>query len=87
MPTALAIRCKSGLAPASALRAWSLSRLKHRGCYPYCICMRSSNTHCQAALANAVTKACQRVSLPSPWWMKEKGVLKPRVKKTFYEDW
>lgn len=58
MPAARAIRYKSGLAPANTLRAFRF--------YPYCICQRSSNTHCQATPPPLQAKARQRVSLPQP---------------------
>jgi hypothetical protein len=52
MPTARAIRYKSGLAPANVLRAFRfpVCRSGSAGRYPYCFCQRSSSTHCQAAL-------------------------------------
>jgi hypothetical protein len=51
MPTARAIRCKSGLAPANTLRAFRF--------YPYCISLRSSNTHCAG-------HTCQRKNQSPP---------------------
>ena len=38
MPSARAIRCKSGLAPTNTLRVFRF--------YPYCFSLRGSNTHC-----------------------------------------
>jgi len=40
---------------------------------------RSSHTHCQAAPAQAQTKACQRVCLPHP--KKNLKIFLPRLKE------
>ena len=75
MPAARAIRYKSSLAPANALRAFRF--------YPYCICQHSSNTHCQAAHASPLPKPANKCRCPARWWMRKKGVLKPRAIKNF----
>ena len=51
MPTARAIRCKSGIVPSHTLRAFRFPacRSDSAGRYPYCVSLRNSNTHCQAA--------------------------------------
>ncbi|NOT76171.1 MAG: hypothetical protein HOP08_14685 [Cyclobacteriaceae bacterium] len=49
MPTARAIHCKSGLAPANTLRAFRF--------YPYCFASAAATHIVQAAHANAKTKA------------------------------
>ena len=57
MPAARAIRYKSGLTPASALRAFRF--------YPYCISYAAA-THIVRPRIPPTSKACQRVSLPQP---------------------
>jgi hypothetical protein len=58
MPAARAIRSKSGLPPANALRAFRF--------YPYCFASPAATHIVQATHANAEAKPAQRVSLLSP---------------------
>lgn len=57
MPAARAIRCKSVLAPANALRAFRF--------YPYCFDSAAA-THIVRPRIPPTSKASQRVSLPPP---------------------
>ena len=57
MPTALAIRCKSVLAPANTLRAFRF--------YPYCFANAAATHIVHAARSITQPKLAQRVLLPS----------------------
>lgn len=59
MPTARAMRYKSGLTPAHALRAFRF--------YPYCFCpVQQQHTLCRQHIPTLKPKPTQRVSLPQP---------------------
>ncbi|MCZ8070327.1 MAG: hypothetical protein O9311_08225 [Cytophagales bacterium] len=73
MPTAWAIRSKSGLTPPHALRAFRF--------YPYCFCQRSSNTHCQAALPSHLQSLPISAAAPVRCKLLRLGSEMPALKK------
>jgi hypothetical protein len=83
MPTARAIRCKSGLAPANTLRAFRfpVCRSRHAGRYPYCFSQRCISTHCQAALPSHLQSLPISAAAPVRCKLLRLGSEMPALKK------